>query len=69
VIAMLREFTVEQHRRSSVSYRETIRVQRPKARQICPTDRGKGQYGHVVYRVEPGESGTGFEYRQQDRWR
>ena len=61
---MKREFNVEANvGKPQVAYRETIR------KQVSDVDGkfvrqsgGKGQYGHVVFRVEPNETGKGFEF-------
>ncbi|MDT7514025.1 elongation factor G [Rhodoferax mekongensis] len=61
---MKREFGVEANvGKPQVAYRETIRkgvadVEGKFVRQSG----GKGQYGHVVFRVEPNEAGKGFEF-------
>ncbi|MDZ7959366.1 MAG: elongation factor G [Aulosira sp. DedQUE10] len=61
---MLREFKVEANVGApQVAYRETIRkaVSRVEGKFIRQSG-GKGQYGHVVIDLEPGEPGTGFEF-------
>ncbi|MCH4905487.1 elongation factor G [Cylindrospermopsis raciborskii CHAB3438] len=61
---MLREFKVEANVGApQVAYRETIRkaVNRIEGKFIRQSG-GKGQYGHVVIDLEPGEPGTGFEF-------
>ncbi|GAX42920.1 translation elongation factor G [Tolypothrix sp. NIES-4075] len=61
---MLREFKVEANVGApQVAYRETIRkgVNRVEGKFIRQSG-GKGQYGHVVINLEPGEPGTGFEF-------
>ncbi|MBD2774920.1 elongation factor G [Iningainema tapete] len=61
---MLREFKVEANVGApQVAYRETIRkpVNRVEGKFIRQSG-GKGQYGHVVIDLEPGEPGTGFEF-------
>ncbi|WP_445635738.1 elongation factor G [Nostoc sp. DSM 114161] len=61
---MLREFKVEANVGApQVAYRETIRkhVTRVEGKFIRQSG-GKGQYGHVVIDLEPGEPGTGFEF-------
>ena len=61
---MLREFNVEANVGApQVAYRETIRkpVSRVEGKFIRQSG-GKGQYGHVVIDLEPGEPGTGFEF-------
>ncbi len=45
-----------------VAYRETIRKPaRGEERYVRQTG-GRGQYGHVVLEIEPGEPGSGFEF-------
>jgi len=61
---MLREFKVEANVGApQVAYRETIRkaVKDIEGKFIRQSG-GKGQYGHVVINLEPGEAGTGFEF-------
>jgi elongation factor G len=61
---MLREFKVEANVGApQVAYRETIRktVTNVEGKFIRQSG-GKGQYGHVVINLEPGEPGTGFEF-------
>ncbi|MCF2148760.1 elongation factor G [Desmonostoc muscorum LEGE 12446] len=61
---MLREFKVEANVGApQVAYRETIRkaVNKIEGKFIRQSG-GKGQYGHVVIDLEPGEPGTGFEF-------
>jgi elongation factor G len=61
---MLREFKVEANVGApQVAYRETIRkpVNRVEGKFIRQSG-GKGQYGHVVIDLEPGQPGTGFEF-------
>ncbi|CAM4207902.1 elongation factor G [Comamonas aquatilis] len=61
---MKREFNVEANvGKPQVAYRETIR------QKVVDVDGkfvrqsgGKGQYGHVVFTVEPQEAGKGFEF-------
>jgi len=60
---MVREFKVAANvGRPRVSYRETIRkVAEGNYRHVKQTG-GKGQYGHVVIKVEPNEQGKGYEF-------
>ncbi len=61
---MLREFKVEANVGApQVAYRETVRkpVSRVEGKFIRQSG-GKGQYGHVVIDLEPGEPGSGFEF-------
>jgi elongation factor G len=60
---MLREFKVEANIGApQVSYRETIRGRAKGEGKFARQTGGKGQYGHVVIEMEPGEPGTGFEF-------
>ena len=60
---MLREFKVEANIGApQVSYRETIRASAKGEGKFARQTGGKGQYGHVVIEMEPGEPGTGFEF-------
>lgn len=60
---MLREFKVEATVGApQVAYRETIRKPVKTEGKFIRQSGGKGQYGHVVIEVEPGEPGTGFEF-------
>ncbi len=60
---MLREFKVEANiGQPQVAYRETIRQSSNAEGKFIRQSGGKGQYGHVVLEVEPGESGSGFEF-------
>lgn len=60
---MMREFKVEANVGApQVAYRETIRKAVKAEGRFVRQSGGKGQYGHVVITVEPGEPGTGFEF-------
>jgi elongation factor G len=60
---MLREFKVEANVGApQVAYRETIRKSVKAEGKFIRQSGGKGQYGHVVIEVEPGEVGSGFEF-------
>jgi len=60
---MLREFKVEANIGApQVAYRETIRKPVKVEGKFIRQSGGKGQYGHVVIDVEPGEPGSGFEF-------
>src|SRR2546426_766547 len=61
---MKREFKVDANvGRPQVAYRETVRkrVEYVEGKFIRQTG-GRGQYGHVVIHMEPGEPGTGFVF-------
>ncbi|WP_310644145.1 elongation factor G [Limnohabitans sp.] len=61
---MKREFGVEANvGKPQVAYRETIRKTVEDAEgKFVRQSGGKGQYGHVVLKVEPQEAGKGFEF-------
>jgi elongation factor G len=60
---MLREFKVEANVGApQVAYRETIRKAVKAEGKFIRQSGGKGQYGHVVIEVEPGEVGSGFVF-------
>ncbi|MBF2098803.1 MAG: elongation factor G [Gloeomargaritaceae cyanobacterium C42_A2020_066] len=60
---MLREFKVEANvGQPQVAYRETVRKPVSQEGKFIRQSGGKGQYGHVVIEVTPGEPGTGFEF-------
>lgn len=60
---MLREFKVEANvGKPQVAYRETIRKKVDTEGKFIRQSGGKGQYGHVVIKVEPGEVGSGFQF-------
>ncbi len=61
---MKREFGVEANvGKPQVAYRETIRSTVNEAEgKFVRQSGGKGQYGHVVFKIEPNEPGKGFEF-------
>ncbi len=60
---MLREFKVEANVGApQVAYRETIRKAVKAEGKFIRQSGGKGQYGHVVVELEPGDAGSGFEF-------
>ena len=60
---MKREFSVEANVGApQVSYRETIRQSVEADGKFVRQSGGRGQYGHVVLRIEPQEPGTGFVF-------
>ncbi|MGB7443915.1 MAG: elongation factor G [Coleofasciculaceae cyanobacterium] len=60
---MLREFKVEANVGApQVAYRETIRKSVQAEGKFIRQSGGKGQYGHVVIELEPGDTGSGFEF-------
>lgn len=61
---MKREFGVEANvGKPQVAYRETIRKKVTDVEgKFVRQSGGKGQYGHVVFTVEPNEVGKGFEF-------
>ena len=60
---LLREFKVEANVGApQVAYKETIRKAVEQETKYSRQTGGKGQYGHVKIRVEPNESGKGYEF-------
>ena len=60
---LLREFKVEANvGKPQVSYKETIRKMADVDNKYSRQSGGKGQYGHVKIKVEPNESGKGYEF-------
>jgi elongation factor G len=59
-----REFNVDANvGKSQVAYRETIRETLEKAEgKFIRQSGGRGQYGHVVLKLEPQKAGSGFEF-------
>ena len=60
---LLREFKVEANvGEPQVSYREAIRKAVDIEHKYARQSGGKGQYGHVVMKLEPQEEGKGYEF-------
>ncbi|MBM3217049.1 elongation factor G, partial [Candidatus Poribacteria bacterium] len=60
---MRREYRVEANvGRPQVAYRETIRRAARSEERFVRQTGGRGQFGHVVLELVPGESGSGFEF-------
>ncbi len=60
---LLREFKVEANVGApQVSYKETIKGTADVDHKYARQSGGKGQYGHVKIKVEPNESGKGYEF-------
>ena len=60
---LLREFKVEANVGApQVAYKETITTSTEQDTKYARQSGGKGQYGHVKIRVEPNESGKGYEF-------
>lgn len=60
---MKREYKVEANVGApQVAYRETIRKAVRAEGKFIRQSGGKGQYGHVVIELAPGETGSGFEF-------
>tara|TARA_B100001758_G_scaffold195219_1_gene172857 strand:+ start:579 stop:2687 length:2109 start_codon:yes stop_codon:yes gene_type:complete len=58
-----REFSVEANvGKPQVAYRETIRMPIEQEAKYIKQSGGRGQYGHVWLKLEPQESGKGFEF-------
>jgi elongation factor G len=50
-----------------VAYKETITIPVQSEGKFIRQSGGKGQYGHVWLKIEPGERGSGFQFRDQIR--
>jgi elongation factor G len=50
-----------------VAYKETITITVESEGRFIRQSGGRGQYGHVWLRIEPGERGSGFEFSDQIR--
>ena len=60
---LLREFKVEANVGApQVAYKETIHGNADVDHKYARQSGGKGQYGHVKIRIEPNESGKGYEF-------
>ena len=60
---LLREFKVEANVGApQVAYKETIRQAADVDEKYARQSGGKGQYGHVKIKVEPNETGKGYEF-------
>ncbi len=60
---LLREFKVEANVGApQVAYKETIRKSAEQDTKYARQSGGKGQYGHVKIKLEPNESGKGYEF-------
>jgi len=60
---MQREFKVEANvGKPQVAYRETIRSPVEQEGKFVRQSGGRGQYGHVYIKIEPRESGEGYEF-------
>ena len=63
---MLREFKVEATVGApQVAYRETIRASARGEGRFVRQSGGKGQYGHVIIEMEPGEPNSGFSFESK----
>jgi elongation factor G len=60
---MKREFKVDANvGKPQVAYRETIRKSVEQEGKFVRQSGGRGQFGHVYIRLEPGEPGSGYEF-------
>ncbi len=60
---MKREFKVEANvGQPQVAYRETIRIGVEQEGKFVRQSGGRGQYGHVWLKIEPNETGKGYEF-------
>ncbi|MFO7773412.1 MAG: elongation factor G [Dehalococcoidia bacterium] len=65
---MFREYGIRVNAgKPQVAYKATITVPVESEGKFVRQSGGRGQYGHVWLRIEPGERGSGFEFRDQIR--
>ena len=65
---LLREFKVDANvGKPQVAYRETIRKKVEEEHKFVRQTGGRGQYGHVLLRVEPLAPGAGFEFKDDTK--
>ena len=63
---LLREFKVEANvGKPQVAYKETVRKHADVDFKYARQSGGKGQYGHVKIKLDPNESGKGYEFRNE----
>jgi len=63
---LLREFKVDANvGKPQVAYRETVRKKVENEHKFVRQTGGRGQYGHVLLRVEPLPPGSGFEFKDE----
>jgi translation elongation factor EF-G len=63
---LLREFKVEANiGKPQVAYKETVRKMADVDCKYARQSGGRGQYGHVKIRIQPNESGKGYEFRNK----
>jgi len=63
---MIREFNVSANVGTpQVAYRETVSKSAQSEAKFSKQTGGRGQYGHVILRVEPLETGKGFEFESR----
>ncbi|MCK4518877.1 MAG: elongation factor G [Candidatus Omnitrophica bacterium] len=65
---LLREFKVQAHvGKPHVAYKETIKEPLTATGKFIQQTGGRGQYGHVVIKMEPGEQGSGIIFENKIR--
>jgi elongation factor G len=63
---MKREFKVEANvGKPEVAYKETIKGTATAEEKYIRQSGGRGQYGHVLLRIEPAERGKGYEFKDE----
>jgi len=63
---LIREFGVQARvGKPQVAYKETIQVSRTGEGRFVKQTGGRGQYGHVVIKVEPGDKGSGILFERK----
>ena len=67
---MFREFKVDANAgKPQIAYRETITEPADGEGKFIKQSGGRGQYGHVIVKVQPNERGKGIDDREQGRRR
>jgi elongation factor G len=65
---LLREFKVDANvGRPQVAYKETIRKSVENETKFARQTGGRGQYGHVILRLEPLPAGSGFQFADETK--
>ena len=63
---MLREFSVDANvGKPQVAYRETITQSVDQEAKFVRQSGGRGQYGHVIIKIEPLDAGSGYEFSNE----
>ncbi len=63
---LLREFSVGANiGKPQVAYKESIKVEAKADGKFVRQTGGRGQYGHVILKIEPAERGSGFQFESK----